>query len=117
MPFLACSRLSDSEDDAQVKGTRKYEHVIWDRLSHSLIDLFHNGGLLMYSNLLYDMIISLSDLFSMCKIQKKYLRSNEARKANYDTEDSQEDIKVIGRHIERGLWKSFLKQVGGAYAP
>ena len=32
-------------------------------------------------------------------------------------EDSQGDIKVIGRHIERGLWKSFLKQVGGTYAP
>ena len=29
--FLACSRLLDSEDDAQVKGTRKYEHVIWEK--------------------------------------------------------------------------------------
>ena len=28
-------------------------------------------------------------------------------------EDSQEDIKVIGRQIERGLWKSFLKLVRG----
>ena len=32
------------------------------------IDLFHNGTLLIYSFI--SMIISLSDLFSICKIQK-----------------------------------------------
>ena len=45
----------------------------------------------------------------MCRIQKNpYFQTRP---------DSQEDIKVIGRHIEIGLWKSFLKQVGGTYAP
>ena len=45
----------------------------------------------------------------MCRIQKNpYFQTRP---------DSQEDIKVIGRRIEIGLWKSFLKQVGGTYAP
>ena len=60
------------------------------------------------------MIIRLSDLFSMCKIQKNpYFQTRPERLIMIHLkEDSQEDIKVIGRHIERGLWKSFLKQVG-----
>jgi len=100
-----------------VKGTRNYERVIWDRLSHSLIDLFHNGGQLMFSFIC--MIISLSDLFSMCKIRKNpYFQTRPERLIMiHIKDDSQEDIKVIGRHIERGLWKSFLKQVGSTYAP
>ena len=28
---LAFSRLSDSRNDAKVLGTRKYEHVIWEK--------------------------------------------------------------------------------------
>ena len=55
----------------------------------------------------------------MCKIQKNpYFQTRPERLIMiHIKEDSQEDIKVIGRHIERGLWKSFLKQVGGTYAP
>ena len=55
----------------------------------------------------------------MCKIQKNpYFQTMLERLVMIHVkEDSQEDIKVIGRHIERGLWKSFLKQVGGTYAP
>ena len=100
-----------------MKGTRKHERVILDRLSHSLIDLFHNGGQLMFSCIC--MIISLSDLFSLCKIRKNpYFQTRPERLIMiHIKDDSQEDIKVIGRHIERGLWKSFLKQVGGTYAP
>ena len=100
-----------------MKGTRKHERVILDRLSHSLIDLFHNGGQLMFSCIC--MIISLSDLFSVCKIRKDpYFQTRPERLIMiHIKDDSQEDIKVIGRHIERGLWKSFLKQVGGTYAP
>ena len=100
-----------------MKDTRNYERVIWDRLSHSLIDLFHNGCQLMFSFIC--MIISLSDLFSMCKIRKNpYFQTRPERLIMiHIKDDSQEDIKVIGRHIERGLWKSFLKQVGGTYAP
>ena len=100
-----------------MKDTRNYERVIWDRLSHSLIDLFHNGCQLMFSFIC--MIISLSDLFSMCKIRKNpYFQTRPERLImRHIKDDSQEDIKVIGRHIERGLWKSFLKQVGGTYAP
>ena len=96
---------------------RKYERVIWDRLSHSLIDLFHNGGQLMFSFIC--IIINLSDLFSMCKIQKNpYFQSRPERLIMIHLkDDSQEDIKIIGRHIERGLWKSSLKQVGSTYAP
>ena len=65
------------------------------------------------------MIIRLSDLFSMCKIQKNpYFQTRPERLIMiHIKEDSQGDIKVIGRHIERGLWKSFLKQVGRTYAP
>ena len=65
------------------------------------------------------MIISLSDLFSMCKIQQNsfFQTRPETLIMIQIKEDSQEDIKVIGRHIERGLWKSFLKQVGSTYAP
>ena len=65
------------------------------------------------------MIISLSDLFSMCKIQKNsFFQTRPERLIMIQIkEDSQEDIKVIDRHIERGLWKSFLKQVGSTYAP
>ena len=61
------------------------------------------------------MIISLSDLFSMCKIQKNpYFQTRPERLIMiHIKEDSQEDIKVIGRQIERGLWKSFLKLVRG----
>ena len=59
------------------------------------------------------MIISLSDLFSMCKIQKNpYFQTRPERLIMiHIKDDSQEDIKVIGHHIERDLWKSFLKQV------
>ena len=100
-----------------MKGTRKYEHAIWDRLSHSLIDLFHDGGLLMYSFIC--LVISLSDLVIMCKIQKNpYFQTRSERLIIiHIKEDSQEYIKVIGRHFERGLWKSFLKQIEGTYAP
>ena len=42
------------------------------------IDLFHNGGLSTYS--FVGMIISLSDLFSMCKIQKNsYFQTRSER--------------------------------------
>ena len=101
----------------QVKGTRKYERVIWDRLSHSLMNLFHNGGLLMFSFICT--IISLSDHFGMCKIQKNsYFQKRPERVIMvHIKDDSQEDINVIGRHIERDPWKSFLKQVGSTYAP
>ena len=100
-----------------MKGTRKHERVILDRLSHSLIDLFHNGGQLMFSCIC--MIISLSDLFSVCKIRKDpYFQTRPERLIMiHIKDDSQEDIKVIGRHIERDLWKSFLKQVESTYAP
>ena len=100
-----------------MKDTRNYERVIWDRLSHSLIDLFHTGGQLMFSCIC--MIISLSDLFSLCKIRKNpYFQTRPERLIMiHIKDDSQEDIKVIGRHIERDLWKSFLKQVGSTYAP
>ena len=55
----------------------------------------------------------------MCKIQKNpYFQTRPERLIMiHIKDDSQEDIKVIGRHIERDLWKSFLKQVGGTYAP
>ena len=55
----------------------------------------------------------------MCKIQKNpYFQTMLERLIMiHIKEDIQEDIKVIGRHIERDLWKSFLKQVGGTYAP
>ena len=44
-----------------------------------ILDLFHNGNLFIYSFVC--MIISISDLLSMCKIQKIFLLSNETRKA------------------------------------
>ena len=49
----------------------------------------------------------------MCKIQKNpYFQTMLERLIMIHIKDDiQEDIKVIGRHIERGLWKSFLKQV------
>ena len=55
----------------------------------------------------------------MCKIKKNpYFQTRPERLIMIHLkEDSQEDIKVIGRHIERGLWKSSLKQVGSTYAP
>ena len=51
--------------------------VFRTRLENS-IDLFHNGGLLTYS-FIY-MIISLSNLVSMCKIQRKtFFRTRSER--------------------------------------
>ena len=38
--------------------------------SHIAIDLFHNGGQIKYSFVL--MLISLSNLVAMCKIQKNF---------------------------------------------
>ena len=72
----------------------KHERVILDRLSHSLIDLFHNGCQLMFSFIC--MIISLSDLFSMCKIRKNpYFQTRPERLIMiHIKDDSQEDIKV-----------------------
>ena len=50
-------------------------------LNNKIIDLFHNGGLLTYSFIC--MIISLSDLVSMCNsYTKEFLLSNEVRKVN-----------------------------------
>ena len=50
-------------------------------LNNKIIDLFHNGGLLIYSFIC--MIISLSDLVSMCNsYTKEFLLSNEVRKVN-----------------------------------
>ena len=73
----------------------------------------------MAANYIICMIISLSDLFRMCKIQKNpYIQTRPERLIMiHIKEDSQEDIKVISRHIKRGLYKSFLKQVGSTYAP
>ena len=45
------------------------------------INLFHNDSLLIHYFIC--MIFSLSDLDSMCKIQKNFLLSNEVRKTNY----------------------------------
>ena len=50
-------------------------------LNNKIIDLFHNGGLLIYSFIC--MIISLSDLVGMCNsYTKEFLLSNEVRKVN-----------------------------------
>ena len=50
-------------------------------LNNKIIDLFHNSGLLIYSFIC--MIISLSDLVSMCNsYTKEFLLSNEVRKVN-----------------------------------
>ena len=48
----------------------------------ALINLFHNSGLFIYSFIC--IIISFSDLVSMCKKNsKEFLLLNEVRKANY----------------------------------
>ena len=68
--------------------------------------LFHNSSLLMYSAIC--MIISLSDLFRMWKIQRNpYFQTRSERLI------IKEYIKVKGHHFQRGLWESFLKQVRG----
>ena len=59
------------------------------------IDLFHNGGLWIYS--LICMIISLSDLVSMCKIQKN---------SHFQTRSERLIIIRINEYINRPpLWK------------
>ena len=56
------------------------------------IDLFHNGGLLKHSFIC--MIKSISDLVSMCKIQKNSFFQTRPERLIYDK---------WGRHYERGL--------------
>ena len=67
------------------------------------LDLFHNGGLLTYS-FIY-MIISLSNLVSMCKIQ---------RKTFFQTRSERLIIIHVKEHINRPpLWKRSIGPAAG----
>ena len=61
------------------------------------LDLFYNGDLFIYCFIC--MIISLSDLVSMCKIQKNpYFQTRSERLIIIHMKNL-----TVGRHYERGL--------------